>query len=140
MLIPYFDDPTAMLMKLPEKIRWRIVQVSPIAVGCWLWTGPLHYHGRANCEDGYGRQSWPRDPEDPASGAVNWLAHRLTYTLLVAPIEPGLVLDHHVKRCKVRRCVRPDHCEPVTYEVNTMRGNGYYLFGLPHVESDEPPF
>lgn len=46
-------------------------------------------------------------------------AHRLVYTLLVGPIPAGLELDH---TCGNRRCVRPDHLEPVTHAENVRRG------------------
>ena len=35
-------------------------------------------------------------------------------------IGDGLVIDH---LCRNPRCVNPDHLEPVTTAVNTLRGN-----------------
>lgn len=75
--------------------------------GCWLWTGNLQSGGYGHAMVGNGR------------GA---LAHRHVYELLVGPIPEGLHLDH---LCRVRNCVRPDHLEPVTPAVNTLRGEGY---------------
>ena len=133
--------------RLPKKIRARIRRLSPRATACWLWTGPRHYSGKAcacvridvcKC---YGRQ-W--------HDGRNWLAHRLTYTLLVGEIPHGLVLDHLKAKCSSRRCVRPDHLEPVTIEVNTMRGGGRFggkklqplpvATPLPWVQDEEVPF
>ena len=48
------------------------------------------------------------------------LTHRVAYELLVGPIPDGLQLDH---LCRNRACWRPDHLEPVTNRVNTLRGD-----------------
>lgn len=47
------------------------------------------------------------------------LAHRLSHELFLGPIPDGLTVDH---LCANRRCVRPDHLEAVTNEVNVSRG------------------
>lgn len=66
--------------------------------GCWLWNGRLNVSG-------YG--VFHQTP-----------AHRLVYELLVGPIPTGLVLDH---LCRIRRCVNPDHLDPITQEENMRR-------------------
>lgn len=71
---------------------------------CWLWTGA---RGRA----GYGH-FWSTAARQMTT------AHRFAYELLVGPIPPGLQIDH---LCRNRRCVRPDHLEPVTTRENTFR-------------------
>jgi hypothetical protein len=77
---------------------------------CWLWCGTI--------DRGYGRF------EGNVSGQrVRYRAHVLAYLLLKAPFTAGHVLDH---LCRVPRCVRPDHLEPVTQRENTLRG-----FGVP---------
>ena len=48
-------------------------------------------------------------------------AHRLTYVLLVGPIQEGLVLDH---LCRNRYCVNPQYLEQVTNRKNVLRGSG----------------
>lgn len=48
-------------------------------------------------------------------------AHRLVYEALVGEIPEGLVLDH---LCITPRCINPEHLEPVTNRVNTLRGVG----------------
>lgn len=48
-------------------------------------------------------------------------AHRVSYETFVAPIPEGLVIDH---LCSVRCCINPNHLEPVTARVNTLRGEG----------------
>lgn len=48
-------------------------------------------------------------------------AHRVAYETFTGPIPDGLVIDH---LCSVRCCINPDHLEPVTARVNTLRGEG----------------
>lgn len=67
--------------------------------GCWEWIGTLS-------SEGYGR--FEKD-----------LAHRVSYRRSVGPIPEGLQLDH---LCRNRRCVNPEHLEPVTGRINTLRG------------------
>lgn len=74
---------------------------------CWLWRGEI---GR----NGYGRIFVGGRPR-------RRLVHRWAYEQLVGPIPPGLTIDH---LCRVTLCVRPDHLEPVTAEVNITRGQG----------------
>ncbi len=73
---------------------------------CWLWAGwvtPLGY-GEVWCNPGGSR-----------------LAHRVVYESEVSEIPEGLAIDH---LCRVRRCINPDHLEPVTNEVNLQRKYG----------------
>lgn len=78
---------------------------SKVDVGlCWEWTASL-------LTGGYGQYR-------------SRCAHRVAWELLVGPIPPGMELDH---LCRNRRCVNPDHLEPVTHLVNVQRGarNGH---------------
>jgi hypothetical protein len=70
---------------------------------CWNWTKHVD-------EDGYGYFR---------KGGKAVRVHRWSYENLVGPIPDGLVLDH---LCRNRRCVNPDHLEPVTRRENTLRG------------------
>ena len=91
----FIDLPTA------EEQFWAKVDATGI---CWEWTGYT--------DDGYGRvTTGPR-------GSSGQQAHRVAWEYLVGPIPPGLQLDH---LCRNRRCVNPDHLQPVTPKINTER-------------------
>lgn len=82
----------------------RIVQnvtISPS--GCLLW--------RKGRETGYGRVKLNGRLVAP---------YRLMYVYgMGTPIPDGFVIDH---LCRTPECVNPEHLEPVSVEVNTMRG------------------
>lgn len=69
---------------------------------CWLWTGALN-------NSGYGTIK---------INGVTVGAHRHSFLLAGRAIPEGLDLDH---LCSVRRCVNPDHLEPVTRAENLRR-------------------
>lgn len=75
------------------------MQEQSITDYCWLW---ISYVGK-NGYGYFGRQ----------------LAHRVSYETHKGPIPIGLDLDH---LCRVRRCINPDHLEPVTRRENARRG------------------
>jgi len=85
------------------------VQVPDTADGCWLWAGAT------DKKTGYGRIK--------IDGRAA-MAHRVSYELRAGSISDGLHIDH---LCRVRNCVNPDHLEPVTSQVNTIRGIGPQL-------------
>lgn len=75
------------------------------ADGCWVWTGSI--------------TKWGYGAYRPARAlGLSDVAHRTVYQVLVGPIPEGLVLDH---LCRNKRCVNPDHLEPVTDRVNQLR-------------------
>lgn len=76
------------------------------ANGCWLWK-------LRRDRGGYGRTK-------VSCGGNNGLAHRVSYQQSVGTIPAGLDLDH---LCRVRACINPEHLEPVTRQVNVLRGN-----------------
>lgn len=75
--------------------------------GCWEWTASLMHNG-------YGQFSIDRQGRLVA-------AHRAAYEHWVSSIPVGLQLDH---LCRNRKCVNPDHLEPVTQRENMLRGIG----------------
>jgi len=94
----------ATLAQLAERVLARAV---PNDDGCWVFPGAT--------SKGYGRVgTYDRDTGKQRV----YQTHRVVYEHLVGPIDDGLVLDH---LCKERRCVNPEHLEPVTPTVNTER-------------------
>ena len=84
-----------------KKRFWTRVQKTD---GCWIW--------KASTEsNGYGCILIRRKAQ---------VAHRLAYEWTKGPIPEGKELDH---LCRNRRCVNPDHLEPVTCRENILRGN-----------------
>ena len=84
-------------------VRLRAKFIEDAATGCWLWQN-------ASTPPGYGVfYLWGKQT----------YAHRASYELHVGPIPEGLVIDH---LCRNRRCVNPEHLEPVTQRINLLRG------------------
>jgi hypothetical protein len=81
----------------------RFIASTDFTEACWLWRGNKF-------PAGYGQF---------VVGKSSNLAHRWIYQVLVGPISEGLVLDH---LCGTPSCVNPEHLEPVTQQVNTLRG------------------
>ena len=71
--------------------------------GCWLWLGERNTKGYPILRSRGHRR----------------MVHRLLYEECQGSIPLGLTLDH---LCRVRSCVNPRHVEPVTNEVNVLRG------------------
>mgnify|MGYP003545069282 CR=1 FL=1 len=71
--------------------------------GCWQWTA---------ADDGHGYGAFYYEGRMVK-------AHRFSYEFHVGPIPDGLSLDH---LCRNRRCVNPQHLEPVTRGENVLRG------------------
>jgi hypothetical protein len=81
----------------------RLTRYFTVGGGCWEWTGLRN-------SAGYGLIR---------SGQRRLMAHRALYEFLVDPVPEGLEMDH---LCRNRKCVNPDHLEPVTHRVNMLRG------------------
>lgn len=78
---------------------------------CWIWYGALR--------NGYGCIRINR---------VTVYAHRFAYECYIGPIPENCELDH---TCNFRRCVNPNHLEPVTHLENIRR---YWKRDLPREE------
>lgn len=92
--------------------------------GCWIWAG-------ARNSSGHGRIY--------VDGKTRY-AHRVAYETWVGPIPDGLQLDH---LCRRPACIKPMHLQPVTPQVNVLRGTapgarttrgGCCSKGHPHAE------
>lgn len=93
-----------------EEIRfWEKVEITEN--GCWEWLGAI--------SDGYGTFSLA-SPSFRVKGKMV-KSHKWAFEYLVGPVPDGLEIDH---TCRNRRCVNPDHLEPVTSLINGMRGQG----------------
>lgn len=93
----------------PERVIARIEARIDKSTDCWTWTGPT-------VSGGYGRVTWSVAP-----GKLIWRStHRVMYRHLVGDIPEGLDLDH---LCRNRACCNPEHLEPVTRQVNLLRGD-----------------
>lgn len=83
--------------------------------GCWNWQRAIQDNGYGLCS----RKGWRKS------------AHRYSYLAFRGEIPGGLQLDH---LCRNRKCVNPDHLEPVTSKENVMRaafalhGRNYALY------------
>jgi hypothetical protein len=86
---------------------WSKVDASGI---CWEWTASIS-------KGGYGKFTIPFG--DGTGRSKHVYAHRHSWEILVGPISDGLQVDH---LCRNRKCVNPDHLEPVTTQVNCHRG------------------
>lgn len=85
--------------------------------GCWRFLGSLSRGYGIIYDSVFGRRSF---------------AHRVVWDLLMGDVPQGFYLDHLChgrdvgcaggRSCRHRRCLNPEHMEPVTSVVNTMRG------------------
>lgn len=87
--------------------KWYTVSMVQTTINsddCWLFAGRINSYGygviyhQGKCT----------------------MAHRAVYEAVKGIFPKGLYSDH---LCRVRRCVNPDHIEPVDNVTNVMRGN-----------------
>ncbi len=100
------DVPTFVAMFLDARLSdrfWNKTTPEPNS-GCWLWMGSTD-------AGGYGQIRIDRRLHT---------AHIISYVTLVGEYNRALDLDH---KCRTRLCVNPAHLEPVTRQVNLLRGD-----------------
>lgn len=95
--------------KVTKQAIDRFIDKVEIQDECFVWLGS----GTGN---GYGTFRAGGAGVGNVSPVVS---HRWAYEFFVEPIEDGMVMDH---LCRNRRCVNPDHLEPVTQGENLKRG------------------
>lgn len=88
--------------------------------GCWEWNAGLDHHG-------YGAFF--------LNGGMK-KAHRVAYEWEVGSIPGGLDLDH---LCRNRKCVKPEHLDPVTRRENLDRGEGSAVTKARHAAKTHCP-
>lgn len=93
-----------------DVIRFKSKFVELNSEECWLWLGSLN-------TGGYGLLSVSRE-----GSKTRLQAHRIAYEQKNGDIPLGLVIDH---LCRNRRCVNPNHLEPVTTRENLERGDSW---------------
>lgn len=76
--------------------------------GCWLWLG-----------GGTGRTDYGRVRQRGYKRLAHRVSYRAAHGFNLWPAN--LELDH---KCRNTRCVNPAHLEPVTHQVNVLRGDG----------------
>jgi len=69
---------------------------------CWVWDAALQTSGYGNF--------WMHN--------ASHTAHKVAWVWEYGPVPEGMQLDH---LCRERRCVNPDHLEPVTSRENSHR-------------------
>ena len=89
-------------MPATRPLKDRLVEKIEKREGCWIFTGAI-------ATSGYGRIGFRNRTLQ---------AHRASYEVFVGKIPDGLHLDH---LCGNKRCVNPDHLEPVTQSENNLR-------------------
>ena len=96
---------------------WSKIEVPDQPSCCWEWIASTRY--------GYGQFGL-------GVGVTPYQAHRLAYFLLIGPIPDGWHL-HHL--CKNRRCVNPDHLQPLPPRVHVRLS---WLWSRTHCRNGHP--
>lgn len=122
------NSPSKRINGTPEERFWpRVNKNGPVPehrpeLGpCWLWTTT------ASTDNGYSQfRHGPRME----------LAHRFAYKTVIGPIPDELQLDHLCHNqssctggptCPHRKCVNPDHLDPMTNDENQARRVGMHV-------------
>jgi hypothetical protein len=106
-------------MTLIRPLLYRLISNIDYVDSCWRYTGTI-------AKNGYGQIGIRNDDGTYTTKR----AHRVSYEFFKDKIPEGLDLDHtcHTAECKEvlaclhRRCINPQHLEPVTRTENLRRG------------------
>lgn len=105
---------------LPKRFWSKVDKGGPVPAcrpdlgQCWIWTAALTLGTRG----GYGRFFFE---------GKSRRSHKLAWEEEMGPVPDGLQLDH---LCRVRRCCRPSHLEPVTSLENFKRGDAPAIISM----------
>lgn len=92
-------------------------RVTPDSDGCWIWGGSVREM------NGYGQFAVKK----PTGKWTYTGAHIWSHRFFGGVVPDGWEVDH---LCRVRLCVRPDHLEAVTVQVNRKRRDERTVFDL----------
>jgi hypothetical protein len=107
--------PNPLPLSLTDPMAFIQTKINIDVQGCWNWLGYV------DKRTGYGYVTVRGE---------RWRAHRFSYVRHGGVIPEGLVLDH---LCRNRRCVNPDHLEPVASTENVQRGLVGHGIHVPNV-------
>lgn len=102
----YWARPPRRVVPVAERF-WENITVTE--KGCWEWAAHLasrHYRSTTEGKDANGKK-------------IDVSLHRWAYERYRGPIPAGLQLDH---TCRNPPCCNPWHLEPVSVQVNVLRG------------------
>lgn len=97
----------------PERVIQRLLSKVMVArdSGCWISLYSIGSHG-------YSQIGWTEDGKTHMR-----LGHRLSYEHHHGSIPEGMTVEH---RCRVRRCINPDHLTILTNLDNARGGGGVH--------------
>lgn len=114
MEVPAFPIPACPSMDKPARRWWAKVTLgsipdyAPELGPCWFWAAYVSSYGYGLFRDNLKDKMVP--------------AHRWGYEMFHGTVDADLDMDH---LCRVRHCVNPRHLEPVTRQVNILRGETF---------------
>lgn len=110
--VKFGPHPTPLAIRFWDKVNKNgpIPVHKPTLGKCWVWTGALDTGGYGRLLGEGGRSGHPI------------LAHYFLWTKKHGQVPKGKELDH---LCRNRACVRDSHVEPVTRQINLLRGIGF---------------
>src|SRR5690606_7315759 len=102
----------------PERVKARVIEKKDVVetgrleTPCWITRYSTASHG-------YGQVGW-RNKEGKN---IVRLTHRVSWEAHNGPIPPGLTIEH---RCRIRKCINPEHLELMDNIENARGGGGFH--------------